>query len=254
MIHSTLTAAFLLLLGLSLAACATSSTTAPQERQIYLLIGQSNMAGRGTVPDDATGPIERVGLLNNQDEWEPAQNPLNRYSTVRKGLGMQKLGPGYGFAQRMVAENPDGEIGLIVNARGGSKIETWREDAKHYREAIRRARAAAKTGVLAGILWHQGESNHRNPDGYLQKLETLVKNLRRDLEAPDLPFVAGQVHNSPAINEQIARLPETVPHTAFVSSEGLKTTDRWHFDTESQLELGRRYAERMIQLHAQRSR
>ena len=56
---------------------------------IYLLIGQSNMAGRGKIPEEATGDIENCFLLNDQAEWSPASNPLNRHSTVRKGLEMQ---------------------------------------------------------------------------------------------------------------------------------------------------------------------
>ena len=40
------------------------------------------------------------------DKFEPAKNPLNRYSTIRKGLGMQKMNPGYTFSKKMLKEQP----------------------------------------------------------------------------------------------------------------------------------------------------
>jgi len=222
---------------------AESVYTGPKEKlHIYLLIGQSNMAGRAAIPEQDAGPLANCYLLNAEDFWEVAQNPLNRHSTIRKVLNMQKLNPGYTFAMTLLEKQPGVSIGLVVNAKGGTKIEEWGKGTKFYNEAIRRAKVAQETGVLKGILWHQGESNQGNPDGYLEKLQALVGDLRDDLESPELIFVAGQVINVPAINDQIEMLPGKVPSTAFVSSEGLKGQDRWHFDTESMKKLGERYA------------
>ena len=221
-----------------------------KERHVYLLIGQSNMAGRAPFTEDEAKPVEGVDLLNAEDAWEPATVPFNRYSTIRKGLGMQKLNPGYTFAREMLKKQPEVSIGLVVNAKGGSKIEQWKKGTRFYQEAIRRAQAARKDGVLKGILWHQGESNQGNPEAYLKQLTTLVEDLRKDLGVPDLPFVAGQVNNLPAINDEIAKLPAELPHTGFVSSEGLKAMDRWHFDAPSMKLLGERYAEAMLKLQA----
>ena len=219
-----------------------------KDLHVYLLIGQSNMAGRAPVSEKESGKIPNCFLLNNEGKWEAASNPLNRYSTIRKGLGMQKLNPGYSFSKEMLEKDKTISIGLVVNAKGGTKIEQWAKGTKFYQEAIRRTKEAQKSGTLKGILWHQGESNNGNPDGYLDKLKDLIENLRKDLDAPDLPFVAGQVHKVEKINEQIAQLPKTVPHTGFVSSKDLKTMDRWHFDAKSMLLLGKGYADEMQKL------
>ena len=72
---------------------------------VYLMIGQSNMAGRAPFTEEQSGAIERCYLLNGQDQWEAATNPLNRYSTIRKSLGMQKMNPGYAFAKTVTAED-----------------------------------------------------------------------------------------------------------------------------------------------------
>jgi len=222
----------------------------PENLDIYLLIGQSNMAGRAKVPDDAQGVIDRCWLLNDENQWVAAKNPLNLYSTIRKGAGMQKLNPGYGFVRKMLAEDPDLHIGLVVNARGGSKIDQWQRRSEYYMQAGQRTAAAMKHGTLRGILWHQGESDANKPETYLKKLGTLVQNFRKDFEIADLPFVAGQIRFDPhqPINDQIAKLPDALDHTAVASSKGLKTYDRWHFDTESQIELGERYAQQMLKL------
>lgn len=239
------------LLGITFPQGENAANAVSAENQenlhLYLLIGQSNMAGRAKIPDDAKGDIENCFLLNNQGEWTPAANPLNQYSSVRKDLGMQKLGPGYSFARTMLHQNPDISLGLVVNALGGSKIESWKKGGRLYTEAVSRMKVAQQSGTLKGILWHQGESNHTDAD-YLPKLVQLIADLRADLGDASLPVVVGQINGIPLINEQLAALPEQVPHTACVLSEGLKAQDRWHFDAESQLKLGERFAEAMMTL------
>lgn len=244
----SLTLYLLFALTSSLSALADSQPAAKADHHVYLLIGQSNMAGRAQYGGELKSPIERAFLLNENDEWSVAQNPLNIYSTIRKGAGMQRLGPGYSFAREMLKNQPDISIGLIVNAKGGSKIELWERGTQFYNEAIRRTKVAMKSGTLKGVLWHQGESNQGNPDAYPAQLKALVKNLRKDLGMDQLPFIAGQVNNVPKINEAIAQLPGAVDGTAYVSSEGLTCTDRWHFDTESVLLMGERYAVKMQRL------
>jgi len=211
---------------------------------LYLLIGQSNMAGRAPIPDDAKGDIENCYLLNDQGEWSPASNPLNRYSSIRKDLEMQKLGPGYSFARTMLAQAPDVSLGLVVNAKGGSKIDSWQKGERFYEEALARVRIAQQSGTLKGILWHQGESNYEDQD-YLPKLIQLIADLRADLNDKNLPFVVGQINGIKLINDQLSMLPESVPFTDCVSFDGLVAQDKWHFDSESQLELGIRYADAM---------
>lgn len=230
--------------------------TGPKDKlHVYLLIGQSNMAGRAPFSGEEAATIDRCYLLNDKDAWEPARNPLNRYSTIRKGLDMQKMNPGFGFSKTMLEANKGISIGLVVNAKGGTKIEQWKKGSQFYSEAIRRTKEAEKTGTLKGILWHQGESDGGNPDGYADKLKALVGDLRKDLNNPDLPFVAGEVFydakkkpGTKAINDELNKLPGNVPLTACVSAKGLTTADNTHFDNKGMKQLGERYAEEMLKL------
>jgi len=250
----------ILIVGLIAALLAASpmyadsqeTNAVPKEKlYVYLLIGQSNMAGRAPFTTEESGAIQRCYLLNGEDKWEPARNPLNRYSTIRKGLGMQKMNPGYTFAKTMIEKDKDISIGLVVNAKGGTKVEQWAKGSKFHTEALKRTKVAQKSGTLMGILWHQGEGNSKDPK-YLDKLKALIADIRQDLDEPNLPFIAGQINTAKCaqINALIAKLPAEVPFTGFASSDGLTTQDAAHFDPPSMKLLGQRYAEAMWKIQA----
>lgn len=241
---------------LFLFALSISSTFAgepPPDLDIYLLIGQSNMAGRAPVDAEDEGVVPRAFLFNEEGTWEPLRNPLNRYSTVRKTLSMQRLSLGYTFAQAMTEATANRTVGIVMNARGGTRIEEWAPGEELYQEAVLRAKAASEDGVLRGVLWHQGEGNSKDPD-YLKKFSALVAALRADLDAPELPVVVGQVEGDRPVNALLAQVPTAVPHAAMASSAELTTYDGTHFDAASTREFGRRYAKAMKQLLVKRSK
>lgn len=216
------------------------------EMDVFLLIGQSNMAGRAELGEHADEVVSGFKLLDSEGRWVPLSNPLNRFSTVRKRMGMQKLGPGFGFAKRLQELRPGRTLGLVVNARGGTKIEAWAKGSVYFEEAVERARVAMRHGKLRGILWHQGEGNSKD-ERYYEKLVELVDSLREALGDPELPFVAGQVEGERFVNSEIARLAD-YRRCAVAFSDGLATFDGTHFDTPSALELGERFAEALAPL------
>lgn len=240
------------------------------EYDVYLLIGQSNMAGRGFLePDDTTAVLDGVYLLDGEGLPVPAVEPLNRYSTIRKGMPVQGVSLAHSFAQQMHAQTGK-KVLLVMNARGGTSIRSWLKGAPQenygrgsddpqnwgkmmpsfYDEAVRRAKEGMKYGPLKAIVWHQGESDS-DPDriaGYMENLQTLVRDLRTDLGVgADVPFAAGGIlpthENAPAFNPMLEKIGEWIPNSCFVSSEGLAgNPDNLHFNRMSQLEFGRRYA------------
>jgi len=225
----------------------------PKEMAVYLLIGGSNMAGRAEIPADAEAVLDRCYLLNDQNQWEPARNPLNRYSAISKDATLQKLGPGYAFAKKMLERDKTATIGLIVNALDeDAKIKTWLGKSESYWSARRRAKAALRDGMVKGVLWHQGESDHNAPESYVESLQAVISNVRSDASDFSLPFVTAQVPGAPEINAQLGRLPERTHAIAVVSTDDLTLTEDKYFDAKSQLLLGERYAEQMIRLQAAR--
>ncbi len=225
---------------------------------IYLVIGQSNMAGRAEIRPQDQGTLENVFLYDGsgQKQWEPAANPLNKYSTIRKKIGMQRLGPAYSFAKSMQEARPNKKIGLVVNAKGGTRIVQWIPGTHFFNEAVRRTRSAMKNGRLKGIIWHQGESDSDEirRSLYLGRLEEMVNGFREAFDDPTLPFVAGEafeIDRRIPINDVLRKIPEFIKNAGLVSSEGTTTADDTHFDAPSAILMGNRYAAQMLELQEQ---
>lgn len=225
---------------------------------LYLLIGQSNMSGRGRVDEESKKTNPRVLMFTKDLTWKPASDPLH-FDKPLAGVG-----PGLTFGKQMAEANPQVRIGLIPCAVGGTSIKAWVPGAEDqatkaypYDDMLKRMRAAQRFGVLKGILWHQGESDRFASATYGESLTSLIARLRRDLDAPDVPFVAGELGTfnpenlaaTEKFNAVLQSLAKTVKYYACVSSSGLKDRgDQLHFNTESARMLGKRYAEKMLEM------
>lgn len=228
---------------------------------LYFLIGQSNMAGRGYF-NEALGdfnPVENAYLFTPEYSWETAVNPMNRYSSRRKEISMQRISPAYGFAINLVnrVQQP---IGLIVNAMGGSSMAQWTKGNAEglYEAALIRALEAQRWGEFKAIVWHQGESNSgaSSVPNYPNQLKTMVQNYRMDLNESDLYFVAGELAywrgegtGSTAFNNMIRTISSFIDNADYVSADGLTpliNESDPHFDRESNIELGKRYADKVF--------
>lgn len=231
---------------------AAFAAQAPTGLDLFLLIGQSNMAGRGVIEEADREPASGICALNKEMAWAPAIDPIH-FDKPFVGTGL-----GRAFARTLKQVNPAASIGLIPCAMGGSSLNEWMPGGKLYTDAVRRAREAMKSGRLRGILWHQGESDTVDESlarSYRERWTRFIEALRRDLNAADVPVMVGQLGEfaykdrggtmafAPVVDEQLATLPLHVPHTAFVSSAGLgHKGDKVHFDSASLREFGRRYA------------
>jgi hypothetical protein len=215
--------------------------------KIFLLIGQSNMAGRGRVEEQDKQSHPRVLSLNKEDRWIPAVDPIHFDKPDRTGVG---LGTTFG---RVVAEAlPQDTIGLVPCAVGGTSIDRWAKGGTLYAESLRRARLALQHGELAGILWHQGETGS-DPATYAEKAKRLFEDLRADLATPRAPVVVGTLGDfygaSKELNPVLLALPDKIPCSVCADAAGLKDKgDRTHFDAASYRELGRRYAAAWLKL------
>jgi hypothetical protein len=223
---------------------------------IYLLMGQSNMAGRGNIEAEDKTPHPRVYFFTS-NRWEIAVDPIHR--DRKSGLG---VGPGLNFGKVLADKFSGATIGLVPCAVGGTPLVRWSRGGDLYSNALQRATIAIRDGTLKGIIWHQGENDSQREEDantYGQRLAKMIKDIREDLGAKDLPFVVGQIgeflytrDKSPfarKINEALAKIPEIVPHTGCALSKDLNHKgDGVHFDSASERELGRRYAAEMIRL------
>jgi len=252
------------LLGCFIASSVTAQPAplpAKEKFHLFLLVGQSNMAGRGVVEEKDKTPHPRVLMLSKEGWWVPAVDPMH-FDKPAAGVGLGKT-----FGQIIAEANPGVTIGLIPCAVGGSPIDTWKPGVFYpatkcypWDDMVKRLGIALPAGTLKGILWHQGESDSLPAlaPAYEAKLHNLVSRLRQEVKAPGIPFIAGQMGkfaDMPWTPEKVIvdqahqDLAKKVPHTAFVSAEGLKHKgDKIHFDSPSFRELGKRYAEAFLKM------
>jgi hypothetical protein len=234
-----------------------------QDMELFLLIGQSNMAGRGVIEAEDRVPFPRVFTLTKDDVWAPAVEPIHFDRPDRLGTGL-----GRSFARVLAEAVPSAKIGLIPSAMGGSSLDEWTVGGKLYTEAVRRAKIGMKNGRLRGILWHQGEADCPKLElirSYQARWLVVMKALRAELG--DVPIVVGELGQflytrekndyamARMVNEQLAQLAVNGTQVAFVSSQGLAHKgDVLHFDSPSLREFGRRYAHAFLMLEAGWSR
>ena len=235
---------------------------------LFLLMGQSNMKGRGVMPEAPKRDPRIVMMHLKDDQWYLARHPLHLTGDAKTFQGHDNagVGPGLAFAEAIGGANPRAAIGLVPCAVGGSSIKLWQKGAKLYDEALRRAKVALQTTApvkarIRGVIWLQGEAN-ANPEELPQhagRLRSMIESLRSDLALPELPFIActiGEMKEEPlltnlkAMNEVQLALPKNVPHTACVDARDLKTHigDAVHFDTAAQNEIGKRFATKFIEM------
>lgn len=228
---------------------------------VFLLMGQSNMAGG--IPGDQLTEEDRTpvpGIVIRRGKgWIPGAHPIH--------LGGKKNGFGLGlpFAIEYRKRHPGVTVGLVPCASGGKRIDLLRKGSNLYRAAMGKSKLAREMGTIKGVLWHQGESDtvtDERTDSYEEKLHQLIADVRTDLDIPELPFIVGNLGELYGIGENpnpdpakvtrvkkikavLKSLPQKVKHTGFVDSNGLDYSDRpkcTHFDKQGYIILGHRYA------------
>lgn len=237
------------------------------EFHIFILMGQSNMAGFDFLLDSDTISVSHVlkipTILDSNMEWVPASHPLhNRTATDRFGLGLS-------FAEKYKETYKGVTVGLIPLANGGKEIDRLNKGSEVYDDFLRKVEFAKGQGVLKGVLWHQGESDTVEEilaNTYETKLHKLISDIRKDVADPKLPFIVGNLaefygtgteHNKPErvrrikhVSQVLRNLPNKVNFTGFVESTGCTSMDHYnvHFDRESYIILGQRYFDAYLKI------
>ncbi len=219
----------------------------------FLLIGQSNAAGRGFAEE--TAPLDNLGgrlkILRN-GLWAKMFRPINPDRSFAGVSFAESFATAYATAHEGV------DVGIIPCADGGTAISQWMPGEILFDNAVHCAKMAMRKSDLKGILWHQGESD-ANPQKYplyKEKFTTMMNALKEALGCPDLPVVIGGLgdylgacENFPEIarnyhhvNEILTDLGKTYPNCAFAPATGLDSNpDKLHFSAAAQIEFGIRY-------------
>ena len=220
-----------------------------------LMIGQSNMAGRGFINEVPMICNERILMLRNAG-WQMMAEPIN-YDRPNAGIGLAGS-----FAAMWCMEHEGEQIGLIPCAEGGSSLDDWAVDKNLFKNAVIQAGFAMQDSELIGILWHQGESDSYGGgyQTYYKKLQVIIESLRKELNAFEVPLIIGGLGDFlgkngfglncteyELVNEQLLKFAREQENSCFVTAEGLTPNpDGIHMDAVSQRRFGVRYYEAFV--------
>ena len=217
----------------------------------FLLIGQSNMAGRGFLAEALPIDGKHVKVLRN-GRWQPFYRPVNNDRSF-SGVCLAES-----FAEKY-AEKYGVDVGLIPCADGGTRLDQWMPGEILFENAVNNTRLAMRTSTVAAILWHQGESDCGDPvlrGTYRARFERMISALKEACGLHDVPVLLGGLGdylpnhneewygrgNTAAFNEILKQMAEETPLTGFVSAEGLTANpDLLHFNAASLHAFGLRY-------------
>lgn len=220
-----------------------------------LMIGQSNMAGRGFINEVPMICNERILMLRNAG-WQMMAEPIN-YDRPNAGIGLAGS-----FAAMWCMEHEGEQIGLIPCAEGGSSLDDWAVDKNLFKNAVIQAGFAMQDSELIGILWHQGESDSYGGgyQTYYKKLQVIIESLRKELNAFEVLLIIGGLGDFlgkngfglncteyELVNEQLLKFAREQENSCFVTAEGLTPNpDGIHMDAVSQRRFGVRYYEAFV--------
>jgi len=219
----------------------------------FLLIGQSNMAGRGYLNEALEIDTNRIYTLRN-GRWQKMFRPIN------PDRGSSGVSLAESFAEAY-SKKYNVDVGLICCADGGTSLSQWMPGELLFDNAVNNARLAAHTSEIVGVLWHQGESDCLDElyPTYKARFEVMLQALRNELKLHNVPFILGglgdylefypvknYIHLNHAL-EDIANCNELV---GFASAKGLTSNpDNLHFNAQSLYEFGIRYFEEFEKLN-----
>ncbi|XP_058223937.1 probable carbohydrate esterase At4g34215 [Rhododendron vialii] len=250
---------FTVLWWLNLLAHAVTAASS-QDKNVFLLAGQSNMSGQGGVingtwdgvipPECAPNPS--ILRLAANLTWVPAAEPLHKDIDVNVTVG---VGPGMSFANSVLADDSSIDVvGLVPCAVGGTKISQWARGTFLYDQLVSRARAAVQGGgTIQAMLWYQGESDTtllENAEFYMGRLEKFFLDLRSDLQSPSLLIIQVALAQAGPFLEIVreAQLGLDLANVKCVDAQGLELEpDHLHLTTAAQVQLGEMLAGSFLQ-------
>ena len=221
-----------------------------------LIIGQSNMAGRGFVNEVEPVENDKISVMRN-GRWWPMYTPVNP-DRVTAGVSLVES-----FAD-LYQKDHNVDVGIIPCADGGTNIDQWQVGGLLFDHACYMAGLASRTSTIAAVLWHQGESdcyNDRYPL-YEEKVSKVLGAFREKLNLHDVPFLVGglgdylefhkrsdEFKNYIHINSALMRVADKDKMMGYVTAKGLTSNpDMLHFSAKSLREFGARYYEEFLKL------
>jgi hypothetical protein len=243
-----------------------SPPEAGQERiWVYLMAGQSNMVGlgmNGQLPQDSRGLVPGASIYYNDSrhpdthtlEWLPLGPGF--------GLGDDQFGPELSFGRHLRELFPRRRVAIIKVAEGATTlVERWKaRTGDLYQLLVSETRSQLQVLAgqgrpqIAGLVWMQGESDGTDQYAasvYGKNLTDFVLALRADLDSAFMPMVAGLIamdagwRYGAAVRDATSQVAARLGRMETIETDDLSmfSDDLPHYDSDGNLELGRRFAE-----------
>ncbi len=234
------------------------TTSAGPVFHIFMLMGQSNMAGvaKRQDSDKNTDPRVKVwgGCGQPAGQWNTVTNPPLNDCPGEKGWNLSdSVDPGIWFAKTLLPALPEGDtIGLVGTAESGESINTFITGGSHHQMILNKI-AGAKTAAnarFAGVIFHQGESDNTQST-WPAKVVQLYNEVKQAWGVSyDVPFILGELPAGgccSAHNTRVHEAADLLPDGYWIPQTGTAVMDEYHFDHASVVLMGTRYGEKMIE-------
>ncbi len=243
----------LVLVGLSLvismaAAPAHAAQAGKGPVKVFLLVGQSNMEGKGSVKflkDLATAAATKAKyghLVDKDGNWVTRDDVWIWYMGKKGGLSVgyasrERFGVELQFGH-VVGSALDNQVLLLKVAWGGRSLtknfrppssggevgDSYTAMLKHIREVLDDLKAQfpdydGKGYEIAGFVWFQGWNdriNQKANDEYEKNLANFIRDVRKELKVKDMPFIIGETGQG-GVNEKHPRAVSLMRHQAAVA-------------------------------------
>jgi hypothetical protein len=257
-------ALFLVAIGLLSAVAAADGAT-----KVFLLGGQSNMAGVGNYPGGTiSGITYPPDLLPSSSPYYPEQTNVkywnNGWTNLRIGFGYDtsknEFGPEVSFGYTLKRLFPQDDIYLVKWGVSGSNLAVdWNPDVaggkycytnfkSRVNAALSNLRNAQLSPVVAGMIWMQGESDTSNADyaaAYKSNLINFIDQVRTDFGTSETPFVLGRIltvfgtpENNDVVRSAQMTVSDSVSHVSWFSTDNLQLVYPGHYGSQGQGDLG----------------
>lgn len=220
---------------------------------VFLMAGQSNMAGRGIVEPQDTVPDKRILTIDARGKLIYAKEPLHFYEPTRTGLDC-----GLSFGKKLLAKIPsDITILLLPTAIGGSAIGQWLGDSSYRGVNLltnfkEKAAIGKQYGTIKAILWHQGESdaNVKRIPLYKENLDKLFTLFREIAGNHTLPVFIGELGSYSNTKKEWMQINDVIhayvvqdKFASFIKTDDfIHVGDTVHFNSDGQRMMGERFA------------
>ncbi len=213
-------------------AIGCSDGTRPKPDGTQALIGLTPADSFAVTMAEATGPNVTIGIVGAAYGGTPIESHLPN------------------CADYNACSLPSGNVDGAPVVNGATPIYQW---------ALDLGRKAQEVGVIKGIIFHHGESS-ANQQNWPQLVNEYISSLRSDLnlDPAEVPFIAGELPYTGCCashNTLVHQIPDYVENGHWVSAgpmeDGTVLGDRGdglHWSTFSVIEMGKRYAAKMLEV------